>query len=104
MRRVTGKKVIDAKDYHKILGVSKKASKEEIQKAFRRLALMYHPDRNKDAGAEERFKEINEAYAVLTGKEKAPQFDAGAISETWEASVVRRWDEMINEKHNNMYR
>jgi DnaJ-class molecular chaperone len=96
--------VITAKDYHRILGVKKNASREEIKKAYRRLALLYHPDRNKDARAEERFKEINEAYAILSGKERAPiQFDA-ALSETWEASVIRRWNEIMEEKCNNMYR
>ncbi len=66
-----------AKDYYKILGVSKGASSEEIKKAFRRLALKYHPDKNKgDKAAEERFKEINEAYAVLSDPEKRKQYDA----------------------------
>ncbi|MBS7644554.1 MAG: molecular chaperone DnaJ [Candidatus Bathyarchaeia archaeon] len=63
------------KDYYRILGVSRGASKEEIKKAYRRLALKYHPDRNKSPDAEERFKEISEAYAVLSDDEKRRQYD-----------------------------
>ncbi len=65
------------KDYYKILGVAKDASADEIKKAFRRLAIKYHPDKNKgDEAAAERFKEINEAYAVLSNPEKRRQYDA----------------------------
>jgi DnaJ-class molecular chaperone len=85
--------------------VDEDASAEEIKKAFRKLALLYHPDRNKDAGAAEKFKEISEAYAVLTGKQKAPAiyltFDA--VAETWEQSVFRIWNE-INQRKDNTYR
>ena len=63
------------KDYYKILGVERNATNEEIQKAFRKLALKYHPDR-KDGDAE-KFKEINEAYQVLNNKQKRAQYDAG---------------------------
>ena len=64
------------KDYYQILGVAKSASKEEIKKAYRKLALQYHPDRNKgDKAAEDRFKEISEAYAVLSDSEKKKQYD-----------------------------
>lgn len=62
-------------DYYDILGVSRNASQEEIKKAFRRLAMQYHPDRNKDPGAEDRFKEINEAYEVLSDPEKRAAYD-----------------------------
>jgi len=63
-------------DYYKLLGVSKSASQEEMKKAYRKLALKYHPDKNKgNKAAEEKFKEINEAYAVLSDKEKRQQYD-----------------------------
>lgn len=64
------------KEYYKTLGVGKKASEEEIKKAYRKLAMKYHPDRNKgDKKAEEKFKELSEAYAVLSDKEKRKQYD-----------------------------
>ncbi|MDG6933712.1 MAG: molecular chaperone DnaJ [Nitrososphaerota archaeon] len=63
------------RDYYEVLGVSKNASKDEIKAAYRKLALQYHPDRNKEPGAEEKFKEISEAYAVLSDDEKRVQYD-----------------------------
>lgn len=62
-----------AKDYYKILGVTKTASEEEIKKAYRRLAHKYHPD--KPGGDEKKFKEINEAYQILSNREKRSQYD-----------------------------
>ncbi len=65
-----------AKDYYKTLGVSRTASDKEIKSAFRKLAKQYHPDANKnDPNAEARFKEINEAYEVLSDKEKRATYD-----------------------------
>ncbi len=63
-------------NYYDLLGVSKDASQEEIKKAYRKLALELHPDRNKDPQAVNRFKEINEAYAVLGDSEKKAQYDS----------------------------
>jgi len=65
-----------AKDYYAVLGVEKTADVEQIKKAYRKLAVKYHPDKNPgDKAAEERFKEITEAYAVLSDKEKRRQYD-----------------------------
>src|SRR4030043_2280154 len=63
------------RDYYEALGVSKTALKEEIKDAYRKLALQYHPDRNKSPDAEEKFKEISEAYAVLSDDGKRQQYD-----------------------------
>jgi len=62
-------------DYYDVLTVNRNASKEEIKNAYRKLALQYHPDRNKSPGAEEKFKEISEAYAVLSDDEKRKRYD-----------------------------
>jgi molecular chaperone DnaJ len=63
------------RDYYEVLGLSHDASPEDIRKAFRKLAFQYHPDRNHDAGAAERFKEINEAYEVLSDADKRAAYD-----------------------------
>jgi len=65
-----------AKDYYKVLGLEKGASVEDIKKAYRKLAMKHHPDRNQDdKAAEERFKEVSEAYSVLSDPEKRKQYD-----------------------------
>ena len=69
-------------DFYKTLGVERKASADEIKKAYRKLARKYHPDTNKDAGAEERFKEISEAYDVLSDPEKRKKYDRGGLFNT----------------------
>ncbi|HOJ93526.1 MAG TPA: molecular chaperone DnaJ [Dictyoglomaceae bacterium] len=63
------------KDYYEILGVDRNATQEDIKKAYRKLVRQYHPDLNKDPGAQDKFKEINEAYEVLSDPQKRAQYD-----------------------------
>jgi molecular chaperone DnaJ len=63
------------RDYYEVLGVSRDATDEEIKRAFRRLAFEYHPDRNREDGAEAKFKEVNEAYEVLSDADKRAAYD-----------------------------
>ena len=73
---------MDFKDYYKILGVDKKATSDEIKKAYRKLAIKYHPDKNpNNKSAEDKFKEINEANEVLSDAEKRKKYDA--LGENW---------------------
>ncbi len=89
------------KDYYEILGVDRKASQDEIQKAYRKLARQYHPDINKESGSEDKFKEINEAYEVLRDPEKRKRYDS--LGNNWKAgqdfTPPPGWDNVHFEFH-----
>ena len=81
-----------ARDYYDVLGVTPDAGPDELQQAFRRLARQNHPDVNKDPGAEERFKEVNEAYQALSDPELRKRYDRFGedyrkVPEDWEERV-----------------
>jgi len=65
------------KDYYGILGIEKTATQEQIRSTYRKLALKWHPDKNKESGAEEKFKDITEAYSILSDANKKAQYDSG---------------------------
>src|SRR4051795_11317744 len=71
------------RDYYDVLGVPRDASEEDIRRAYRKLAREYHPDVNKDPGAEDRFKEVSEAYEVLRDSEKRQAY--ARFGENWKA-------------------
>ncbi len=77
---------MDYKDYYQILGLDRSASADDIRKAYRKLALKYHPDRNPgDKSAEDRFKDINEAYQVLSDSQKRARYDQlGSAYSSWQ--------------------
>ncbi len=83
---------MEYKDYYKILGVSKSASQDELKKAYRKLAVKYHPDKNEgDKAAEDKFKEIGEAYEVLKDPEKRKKYD----------QLGANWKQYENAGYNN---
>lgn len=91
---------MDYKDYYKVLGVERNASEDDIRKAYRKLAMQYHPDRNpNDKQAEERFKEINEAYQVLSDSQKRAHYDRlGSDYSKWQrrgAPGDFNWDDYV---------
>lgn len=78
-----------AKNYYEILGIERNAQLEEIKEAFRKLARIYHPDVNKSSDAEKKFKEINEAYAVLSDIELRSIYDQGGYVEVPKQSAFQ---------------
>lgn len=82
-------------DYYKSLGVDKKASKEEISKAYKKLARKYHPDVNKNSDAEDQFKKISEAYEVLKDEKKRKQYDM--FGSNTNAGNASGWDGMFSQ-------
>jgi len=77
---------MDYRDYYQVLGLERSASADDVRKAYRKLAMQYHPDRNAgDKGAEERFKDINEAYQVLSDTQKRARYDQlGSAYSNWQ--------------------
>ena len=73
---------VSYKNYYEILGIERSATVEQIRKAHRKLAKKYHPDINKEAGAEQKFKDVNEAYEVLKDPDKRQKYDT--LGENWE--------------------
>ena len=74
-------------DYYNILGISKNASQQEIQKAYKKLAKKYHPDISKEPNAEEKFKEVQQAYSVLGNEQKRSNYDSfGSDSERFQGA------------------
>ncbi len=94
---------MDYKDYYKILGVERKASADEIRKAYRKLAMVHHPDKNPgDKKAEDKFKEINEAYQVLSDDQKRARYDQlGSAYSNFRTSGGRpgdfQWDDWFQQ-------
>ena len=83
-------------DYYQTLGVARNASEADIKKAYRRLAMKHHPDRNPDKASEAKFKEVNEAYAILSDAQKRAAYDqfghAGVDSSAAAGGTRPRWN------------
>ncbi len=94
-----------AKDYYRILGVDKNASKEDIKKAYKILAKKHHPDLNKESGSAEKFKEINEAYSALSDDTKRSNYDRfGDSGEQYSGFQGGNFnDEMFNDMFDNFF-
>jgi len=87
---------VSYKDYYNILGIQRNATAEQIHKAYRKLAKKYHPDVNKEAGTEQKYKDVNEAYEVLKDPNKRQKYDT--LGENWEQDFTppQGWQNMRN--------
>lgn len=101
---------MEYKDYYKTLGVERKASTDDIRKAYRKLAMQYHPDKNPgDKKAEDKFKEINEAYQVLSDEQKRARYDQlGSAYSNFRTSGGRpgdfQWDDWFQQQQGTQQR
>lgn len=84
------------KDYYKILGVEKTATADDIKKAYRKLALKYHPDKNKEEGAEDKFKEVTQAYEVLSDEKKRAHYDQYGVADMGQRGFRDPRDVFVN--------
>lgn len=85
------KKIINKKDYYDILGIEKNASEEEIRKNYKKLAIKFHPDKNKSSLSSDAFKKVSHSFSVLSNKEKRNNYDKyGTEEEMIEAAHSRR--------------
>ena len=95
---------MNKEDCYRILGLKEGASEEEIKDAFRKLVMLYHPDKNKDPQAVEKFRLIAKAYSVLMGKESIMDAGKEAVPEyDWGSDVMRIWKEIDENEESNMY-
>lgn len=86
----------NSKDYYQILGVERDATTSQIKKSFRKLAMKYHPDKNKEPGAEEKFKSIAEAYEVLSDHKKRKHYDqGGSFGDSFAGAHFRDFDDIM---------
>ena len=78
-------------DYYQTLGISKDASTKEIKTAYRKLAFKYHPDKNKEGNSEEKFKQIVNAYSILSNDDKRKNYDMGNLDGIFRILILKRF-------------